>query len=166
MRKIFCSILIGAFLFGSTAVLCSCSDNPEEDMSGEDISYVSEGDETADLLVDVITEYLTAISEQDHVSIMNCTTDDFVWNYNETAFYDYSRYITEFSLMDTDREHIMCEGSEYTVPVSYKLTYSSAHNYENGNSQAAGEYEYSRNFIIMYKEGKYLISDITERVMG
>ncbi len=166
MKKIFLAFLTGVILIGQVVLLCSCSYDSEKEMSGEDISYVSDGSEKADMLADVVTKYLSAVSQQDHIGVMSNTADDFIWNYNETAFYDYSRCIKSFSVKDIDREHIMCKGDEYTVPVSYTLTYSEPYTDENGNSQDAGEYEYSRNFIIICKEDRYLISDITERVMG
>ncbi len=167
MKGFFSVVLSGVFLSVSVVSLCSCENAPEEEtVSGEDISYVSMGSDTADMLEDVITNYLSAVTEQDHIGIMSYTTEDFIWNYDETAFYDYSRYITDFSVTDVDEEHIMCRENEYTVPVSYVLTYSGVHTDDNGESQDAGEYEYSRNFIIIYEEDRYLISDITEMVMG
>ena len=167
MKGFFSVVLSGVFLSVSVVSLCSCENASEEEtVSGEDISYVSMGSVTADMLEDVITNYLSAVTEQDHIGIMSYTTEDFIWNYDETAFYDYSRYITDFSVTDVDEEHIMCRENEYTVPVSYVLTYSGVHTDDNEESQDAGEYEYSRNFIIIYEEDRYLISDITEMVMG
>lgn len=167
MKKSLCAILCVVFLSESVFLLCSCGDeNEEEIVFGEDIVYVSMGSETEKLLEETVRSYLTALSEQDHISIMLNTTEDFIWNYDETAFYDYSRYISDISVENIDKEHIMCRENEYTVPVSYTLTYTKDHVDENGKNQKAGKYEYSRNFIIVYKEDRYLISDITERVMG
>ena len=167
MKSIFSAALSVALICGVLLVMSACGEDTEgEDISAEEISYVSEGTETVESLKDVIASYFSAVVRQDYVNITRYTTEDFIWNYDETGFYDYSRYITDFSVTEIETGNITVRDGEYTVPVSYTLTYSEAHTDENGGVQEAGEYGYSRNFIITYKEERYLISDITERVMG
>ncbi len=167
MKKVFSCILASVFSLCILTMFCSCNENSEEEnMSAEDISYVPYGAEVSDILEETVTQYLTAVTEQNHAGILSCTAEDFIWNYNETGFYDYSRNAAEFEITDIDKAHIICGDNRYVMPLSYKLTYSGEHKDENGISQGAGDYEYSKNFIIVYEGDRYLISDITERVMG
>lgn len=164
MKKSVTVILLGTILCCSCVFLCACKAEEEEPVP--EISYIEEETELGSSFEELIAAYFSAVAKQDHVNVTRYTTEDFIWNYDETGFDDYSRYITDFSVTEIDTAHITQENDEYTVPVSYVLTYDSPHTDENRDEQDSGDFTYNCNIVIVQEGDRYLISDITDRALG
>ena len=145
-------------------ILCSCGSADTEE-SPVELSFVAETDIGTEI-EELLKNYFDAVASKDHDAVALYTTEDFIWNYDQTGFMEYSRYIASAEVLDADTGHITVAEGEYTIPVSYVLNYDSPYIDENGESQSSGQYTINANFIIIKTEDAYKITAVSDRAMG
>ncbi len=150
----------------SMLLFCGCDGEQQEEQVSEEISYAELEDDISVQIKETIESYLSAVAEQDHLNIIEYTTENFVWNYDETGFYDYSKDISGFSVEQVDTEHILQSDDEYIVPVTYTLSYEFPFIDENGVSQNEGDHMYDVDFVMKYDGEAYRIDSVSDRPKG
>lgn len=150
----------------SFLLLSGCGSEQQEEQVSAEISYTAPAEDVSTEIKETIEAYLSAVAEQDHLNVTQYTTENFVWNYDETGFYDYSRDISGFSVEKVDTAHIVQNGDEYIVPVTYTLSYEFPYVDEDGVSQYEGDYMYDVNFIIKDDGETYRIDAVSDRPKG
>lgn len=167
MKRSLKALLCAVFSLVVLICFCSCKNEPVTESSYlHEISYLSRDEQRDNAIKDVLAQYFTAVSRQDHINVERVTTEDFIWHYNETEFEDYARYIESFSLDETDTEHITENNGEYSIPVTYTLSYREPFTNENGDEQPPGEYTYDVTVTLKNTDDGWLISQISDRALG
>ncbi|MDD6489007.1 MAG: hypothetical protein PUG48_04225 [Clostridia bacterium] len=141
-------------------VLCftACGGQGESVMTDDEVSGISVSDSFTDSVSTLINDYFDALKTHDHKKILEITTEDFQWNYDQTDFENSVKYITNTSVDEMEFGKVQNEGKAYTVPVKYTLEYSE----ENSN----GKYSYYDYFIIQENDGIYKISAVLHKGEG
>ena len=147
------------------SVLCACvlcftaCGGQGERIPNDEVSGVSVSDSFTDSVSTLINDYFDALKTHDHKKILEITTEDFQWNYDQTDFENSVKYITNASLDEVEFGSVQNEGNAYTVPVKYTLEYSE----ENSDS---GKYSYYDDFVIQENDGIYKISATLHKGAG
>lgn len=163
MKRYLKTAVICFLILYTAAVFCGCK-GQEEESAAPEISYVSSSDELKEDLKDIVAQYLTAVTRQDHNNVVRISTEEFEYNFNETAFFDYARTIEHFELTDIDMTRLLVEDDIYTVPVICVLTVNETSTDENGNGQHQLEYCYS--FSFRKTDDGYRIKAVSESAFG
>lgn len=151
------------------AVICicflsSCSvSNIQSVPAAKQPSAVSADSELQSQLDKLIEDFFHALSTHDHVALMLCTDDSFLWNYNETEFENYCRDITECSDISADYSSLCVLDGEYELQVSYTLSLAADPDNPDGAYSNVSKTEI---FYIVSSDGKYLISSVSDVVVG
>ena len=149
------------------ALLCGCGEKePAGSLIVEETGYVSVDNEKIEAMTECIRGYLEAVSEHDHIRITELTEESFLYNYDETQFDEYCRYIDGFSIEAVGRENISDSAGSFCVPVSYSLNYYAPFVDYNGESQGSGSYSYSADFVLKETGDGFRIEDISDRPKG
>lgn len=143
-------------------VLCfsACGGKNEGVPSDDEVSGVSVSDRFTDSVSTLINDYFTALKTHDHKQILEITTEDFQWNYDQTDFENSVKYITNASVDEIEFGSVQSDGNAYTVPVKYTLEYS------DENSDGGGNYSYYDDFVILENDGIYKISAALHKGAG
>lgn len=147
------------------SVLCACvlcftaCSGQGESVPNDEVSGVSVSDSFTDSVSTLINDYFTALKTHNHKQILEITTEDFQWNYDQTDFENSVKYITNASLDEVEFGSVQNEGNAYTVPVKYTLEYSE----ENSDG---GKYSYYDDFVIQENDGTYKISATLHKGAG
>ncbi len=163
MKRLFTLLAV----FSLVMVLCGCGEKePAGSLIVEETGYVSVEGEKLESMKECIRGYLEAVSEHDHTRITELTEESFLYNYDETQFDEYCRYIDGYSLEAVDSGSISASDGSFRVPVSYSLNYYAPFTDYNGVSQDSGSYIYSADFVLKETKDGFRIEDISDRPMG
>lgn len=146
--------------------LCSCSGGSDEKIVSEDeVSEVSVEDNLAESTDELINNYFQALKEHSYQQMVECTTSDYVMNYDQTGFEEFVRYLTDYTIYDKDFSNINNNDNTFTIAVKYTLTYSDE--YINEDSESGGNYSYYDDFTIKKDDsGEYKISLVEHKGAG
>lgn len=139
------------------ALLCGCA-APQEPVYEPEISYVSVDEAFSAELLEGVTQCLGAVAAHDHDAVMQCTTEEFIWNYNETGFNDYCRNIESITDISVDMEHITENAGKYDLAVSYYVTMLSDE-IEGGGQQRCG-------MVLEKSDNGWLVSSVSDLPYG
>lgn len=148
------------------SVLCTCvlcftaCGSQGESVPNDEVSGVSVSDSFTDSVSALINDYFTALKTHNHKQILEITTEDFQWNYDQTDFENSVKYITNASVDEMEFGSVQNEGNAYTVPVKYTLEYSEE------NSDGGGNYSFYDDFVIQENDGTYKISAVLHKGAG
>ena len=165
MKQYLKTAVICIVILCTAAVFCACN-KQEEESAVPVVSYTSGSDELNDELKDIAAQYFSAVPKQDHMNVARISTEDFEYNYNETAFLDYARTVEHFELGNVDMSRLVVEDDIYTVPVNCVLTINDYNTDENGNEQETGKHEFCYIFSFKKTGEGYKINSITESAFG
>ena len=138
----------------------ACGNQGESVPTNDEISGVSVSDSFTDSVGTLINDYFESLKAQDHKKILEITTEDFVWNYDQTDFENSTKCITNVSVDEIEFGHIQSENNAYSVPVKYTLEYSDEY------SDGGGSYSYYDDFVIQENDGTYKISATIHKGAG
>ena len=146
--------------------LCGCNGSSDEEVvSDNEISEVSVESDIAESAEQLIDRYFQAIKEHNHQQMVECTTSDYSMNYDQTGFEEFVRYITDYTVYDTDFSSVGSNDDTFTVAVKYMLEYSDE--YVEQNSESGGNYSYYDDFVIEKDDsGEYRISSVEHKGAG
>ena len=110
-------------LFLSVGILVFSSGCVKEELPPPYTAEQYSADDTMkEQISDTLTEYFNAVAAQDHNAVMRCTTQSFIWNTDETAFYDSCRDVISYSDVTPDYSELYEHSGDFFLPVSYTLT--------------------------------------------
>lgn len=155
-------------LFGImiSSMLCGCISEPDEISAVPEISYLTEDTERDAAIMLLLENYMTALTEHDHSAVTLYSTEDFIWNYNETGFLNYSRDIISAKITTLHSDQITMDGDIMNVPAAFEIEYKDIHTLDNGEEAPAGTYPYNCNFALKQTDEGYLIKSISNAPMG
>lgn len=143
-------------------LLCftACGGQNEIVTSDDEVSGVSVNDSFTDSVSTLINDYFDALKAHDHKKILEITSDDFLWNYDQTDFENSVKYLTNASVDEIEFGSVQNDGNAYTVSAKYTLEYS------DENSDGGGKYSYYDDFVIQENDGAYKISATLHKGAG
>ncbi len=154
-------------LCGAAIVLLSgCQKTTEEEPAAETVSQTVLSSSEQNAIHSLIESYYAAVAAHDYEAITALSSEEFIWNYDQTGFYDYCRRITAASPVSIEDGSLLQEGDRLLVPVQVSLTYDAPHLDEEGVSQDSGLFDQKMLFVLSQKGDEYRIEDIRSRVMG
>ena len=138
----------------------ACGNQSESVPTDDEISGISVTDNFSDSVSVLINDYFDALKNHDHKKILEITTEDFQWNYDQTDFDNSVKYIINASADEIELGSIQNDNNVYTVPIKYTLEYSDEY------SDGGGRYSYYDDFIIQETDGIYKISATLHKGAG
>lgn len=142
---------------------CGGADNTVSDLSS-DIDNVSVDDNIEDDIRELINNYFSAFKSHSHQMLTEYTTSECNFNYDQTAFEEFSRYISDFTVDEIDFKN-MEGGDKLELSVKYTLFFSEEY-LEQGSGKER-EHKYYDDFIVeKNQDGKYVISSAQHKGEG
>lgn len=154
-----------AFIFG-ISVLCmgGCSNNTTE-TTEENISTVSITEDFTETVTELIENYFRALKEHSHSQLTEYTTSDYIMNYNQTYFDEFTLYISDCTVDEINFGCVQNSNNKFTVPVRYTIVYSE--DYITDNSNVNDDYSYYDDFVIEKTDDEtYKISSSEHKGVG
>lgn len=147
----------------SLFLLSSCSASGNNAGFNIKSSSVSLDDTMQEEIGNVIDDYLKALTTHDHIAMIQCTDDSFIWNYNETEFQNSCRNIVSYSDVIVDYSDVSEINGELQVKVSYTLTLSDdPDDTENACTNVCKE----ELFYFVLSGNTYAISSVSGIILG
>lgn len=136
--------------------------NNEQDI--DNIKDISTEEKFNQEISNLIENYFIAIKEHSYQQMTEYTNENYIMNYNQTYFEDFTRYITDYTVDEIVLDDLKNNNGTYTVSVKYTLFYSD--NYITEENSIGGNCLYYDDFTIIKNDENYIIFDVRHKGVG